>query len=896
MAATSTEAFFDVLAKSELLPAAKLTEVRGKLETSEDGKAAARELVKLGLLTKWQAGMLLTGISLLKLGRYTLLDQIGTEEAGRVYLAEHVQMGRRVVIRTLSSKLTGNPQAVKCFLDEAQRIAALHHRNIIHLFDVSSEGDRYFIVLEHAEGRDFQAQVSATGPLPRELAADYLLQVAEGLAHAHSKGLFHGDIKAENLLVDGHGQVKILNFGVARLVEGSATTADAATDLAALGEVGTYLLTGKSGLADRVSAPPGIETICLRLASKSADDRIASADEAIAALKKWQAESRSAGPGAAPKIQRTAAEKVEKAPPKPKAKPPALTRPAPKRAEPLTEAKGEMVGAGEAAASTGGAVAAVADLPQINISVSRARPKANAKAKSKPAKEKLQQQPAAENESEAATKATSKLPLALLIGGGGAAALAALLLVAVGGYFFVWPPAQKQVASADKEGASKLIDAQPNGKSEVPEPDPKPEPEKPAEPPGPGPKALVAPVEPAKPEPAKPEPAKPDPPPVVAEKPVVPEKPVDPPKEPVPAPPPTPAQNPFLNLPKIAELPALGTADKPSEDATKPVSLGALTLPPKDLLFIDLAGGDKTTKGKLAFFMKPAKGGTADRDWEISMSSTGDAGAGSVVALVSVKDDKLNFEWTEKGAAEPLANQLRNCVLNSRTGAFTHSLALRKPVEASPLTVSFEKAIKGDVPVEYAPSAEAIEIEITSLDGPFPTHKLAPKPTLEAAKGKTDLLLGKDKEETLILRVESSLKKNVSLVVTPYFRLAMQRQTTEVKYSNKAFDQAAQFVTMANAQAFNVVDGMNKITNPTVQQQTFKSEAEKVFAKCQTALAQVEDLKTVCKSLNNTGKIHFRIYYIAGDQQVDLVRTAPAAPADAGTNPPAADPAAAPPK
>jgi serine/threonine-protein kinase len=211
-----TEQFLTALEKSDLLSAEQLAQARQVAGGEADSQAAARALIRQGLLTRWQAGQLLTG-RMLYLGKYKLIEPLGRGGMGAVFLAQHVTMNRRVALKILTKGLDRNPAAMERFLSEARAIAALDHPNIVQAYSVDNEGDRHYLVMEYVDGRDLQRIVEEGGPLAYEVAADAIRQAADGLAHAHSKGMIHCDIKPSNLLVNSQGVVKILDLGLARL-------------------------------------------------------------------------------------------------------------------------------------------------------------------------------------------------------------------------------------------------------------------------------------------------------------------------------------------------------------------------------------------------------------------------------------------------------------------------------------------------------------------------------------------------------------------------------------------------------------------------------------------------------------------------------------------------------
>jgi len=217
MAVSSTEQLLGLLEKSQLLEGEQLDEARRIAQDQPRPKPAARALVKAGLLTRWQAGQLLAGRSSFLLSKYKLIDLLGRGGMGSVFLAQHCTMNRQVALKVVSREIAEDPAALERFLAEARAIASLNHRNIVQAYSVDSEGSRYYIVMEYVDGPDLRHLVRDKGPLDYRRAAEYVRQVAEGLAHAHEQKIIHCDIKPSNLLVNAQGVVKILDMGLARL-------------------------------------------------------------------------------------------------------------------------------------------------------------------------------------------------------------------------------------------------------------------------------------------------------------------------------------------------------------------------------------------------------------------------------------------------------------------------------------------------------------------------------------------------------------------------------------------------------------------------------------------------------------------------------------------------------
>jgi serine/threonine-protein kinase len=145
---------------------------------------------------------------------------------GEVWRARDGRLGREVAIKTLPEALASDTDARARFTREARAIAALSHPNVLAIFDVGEEAGVVYAVTELLEGANLRAHL-ADGPLPAHRAADWALQIAEGLAAAHEKGIVHRDLKPENVFLTRDGRVKLLDFGLARREE--AITDDAKT-------------------------------------------------------------------------------------------------------------------------------------------------------------------------------------------------------------------------------------------------------------------------------------------------------------------------------------------------------------------------------------------------------------------------------------------------------------------------------------------------------------------------------------------------------------------------------------------------------------------------------------------------------------------------------------------
>ena len=156
-----------------------------------------------------------------RLGGYEIQDELGSGGMGRVYRARDIQLGREVAIKVLSEATARNPEGVRRLLAEARATSALNHPNILTVHGVGEADGAPYVVTELVQGETLRALV-ARGPLAPEHAVGIALQVLSGLGKAHGIGIVHRDLKPENLMLTSDGIVKILDFGLAKLVDTGA--------------------------------------------------------------------------------------------------------------------------------------------------------------------------------------------------------------------------------------------------------------------------------------------------------------------------------------------------------------------------------------------------------------------------------------------------------------------------------------------------------------------------------------------------------------------------------------------------------------------------------------------------------------------------------------------------
>jgi serine/threonine protein kinase/tetratricopeptide (TPR) repeat protein len=177
------------------------------------------------------------------ISHYTILEKLGEGGMGVVYKAEDTKLRRTVALKFLPPALLAADDDRRRFLHEAQASASLSHPNIATVFEVDESDGEPFIALEYIEGPTLADKVKS-GPLKLEEALGIAIQISEGLQAAHEKGIVHRDVKCQNIMVTARGQVKILDFGLAKL-RGASMVTKAGTTLGTMGYMSPEQLHGE---------------------------------------------------------------------------------------------------------------------------------------------------------------------------------------------------------------------------------------------------------------------------------------------------------------------------------------------------------------------------------------------------------------------------------------------------------------------------------------------------------------------------------------------------------------------------------------------------------------------------------------------------------------------------
>ncbi|MDP6637282.1 MAG: serine/threonine-protein kinase [Phycisphaerae bacterium] len=195
----------------------------GMTAESGDAEIFASRLVEHDEITQFQASAALQKRSTaLVIGDYHVLDVIGSGGMGQVYKARHRIMKRLVAIKIMHTARATNPKLVQRFYREVEAAARLSHPNIVTAYDAGETPGGLYLAMEYVDGVDLSVILNTVGALGINQAVNIVLQVARGLAYAHSHNVIHRDVKPSNLLLDRDGTVKILDMGLARFTEDEA--------------------------------------------------------------------------------------------------------------------------------------------------------------------------------------------------------------------------------------------------------------------------------------------------------------------------------------------------------------------------------------------------------------------------------------------------------------------------------------------------------------------------------------------------------------------------------------------------------------------------------------------------------------------------------------------------
>jgi eukaryotic-like serine/threonine-protein kinase len=151
------------------------------------------------------------------ISHYKILNKIGSGGMGEVYLAQDTLLERTVALKILPPEVAANEDRMRRFVQEAKTASALKHSNIVPIYEIGESEGMRFIAMEYIEGETLESRIKGR-PMETVQILDFAIQIADALDEAHSKGIIHRDIKSSNIMITQRGQVKILDFGLAKAI------------------------------------------------------------------------------------------------------------------------------------------------------------------------------------------------------------------------------------------------------------------------------------------------------------------------------------------------------------------------------------------------------------------------------------------------------------------------------------------------------------------------------------------------------------------------------------------------------------------------------------------------------------------------------------------------------
>jgi serine/threonine-protein kinase len=223
MDSAERSSFLDEKCRNE--PALR-AEIESLLAADDSGKRLESPAVEVLAPVVFDArGAVLVGTLL---GHYEVIEKIGAGGMGEVYLAQDTTLGRKVALKLLPSFFTQDPERLRRFQQEARIASALNHPNILTIHEIGHVNSSHYIATEFIEGETLRERMTH-GPLKITEALDIAIQVAGALSTAHEAGIIHRDIKPENIMLRQDGIVKVLDFGLVKLIERPAVDTEAST-------------------------------------------------------------------------------------------------------------------------------------------------------------------------------------------------------------------------------------------------------------------------------------------------------------------------------------------------------------------------------------------------------------------------------------------------------------------------------------------------------------------------------------------------------------------------------------------------------------------------------------------------------------------------------------------
>ncbi|MEL7500661.1 MAG: protein kinase [Planctomycetota bacterium] len=248
MSAVSINDFVELLKKSDVVEAPKLDDLTASASGYDSSKRFARSLVDDGTLTEWQAKFILSGRHRLRIGNYVLLARIRRDEFGDRFLAVHQSLQRKVELLVFSKNVSSDKPRRKALLKKASLVSKLDHPALVHVYDIDHEAERYYLVVEHINGK--MVEVAESAGFDETTIAGMIKQCVSALLYAHQNDVVHGSIVPADLIVHQGESIKIQNLSMEPLRRSNSTEHQPteSDDFIAISNIGLKLLKANTPL------------------------------------------------------------------------------------------------------------------------------------------------------------------------------------------------------------------------------------------------------------------------------------------------------------------------------------------------------------------------------------------------------------------------------------------------------------------------------------------------------------------------------------------------------------------------------------------------------------------------------------------------------------------------
>jgi serine/threonine-protein kinase len=157
-------------------------------------------------------------------GRYEIIEELGKGGMGRVYRVEDTKLEQEVALKLIKPEIAKDKKTIERFRNELKFARNIRHKNVCGMYDLGETEGAHFITMEYVRGEDLRSAIRRFGQLPIGKSISIATQICEGLAEAHRLGVVHRDLKSNNIMIDKEGNVRIMDFGIARSLEAKGIT------------------------------------------------------------------------------------------------------------------------------------------------------------------------------------------------------------------------------------------------------------------------------------------------------------------------------------------------------------------------------------------------------------------------------------------------------------------------------------------------------------------------------------------------------------------------------------------------------------------------------------------------------------------------------------------------